>query len=234
MAVDYSENIKFINDENPIEEYHYLKIPDTCPICSFGISPRCILVHEKSEVITELLFGCPRYECNSLFFAIYRDNVTGGENVSLYPNSKENRKFPEEITEVSSEFVLIYNQAHHAEQEGLNLICGVGYRKALEYLIKDFAIVNNPDNIEKIQRIPLQQCVQKYINQSDIRGIAERAVWLGNDETHYVRKWDNKDIKDLKNLIDLTVFYLSMELKGKKYLREMSQKSTKLEGGKDA
>ncbi|WP_349346281.1 hypothetical protein [Priestia megaterium] len=221
MAVDYSENIKFINDENPIEEYHYLKIPDTCPICSFGISPKCILVHDKSEVITELLFGCPRYECNSLFFAIYRDDFRGGEFVRLYPYSKVNKKFPEEITEVSSEFVLIYNQAHHAEQEGLDLICGVGYRKALEYLIKDFAISSNSEDIEKIQKMPLQQCVQNYINQSDIKDMAERAIWLGNDETHYVRKWETKDITDLKNLIDLTVYYLSVALKAKKYREEM-------------
>ncbi|MGG0418261.1 hypothetical protein ABEY52_19685 [Priestia aryabhattai] len=223
MAVDYSENIKFINDENPIEEYHYLKIPDTCPICSFGISPKCILVHDKSEVITELLFGCPRYECNSLFFAIYRDDFRGGEFDRLYPHSKSNEKFPKEITEVSSEFVLIYNQANHAEQEGLDLICGVGYRKALEYLIKDFAIDNNSEDVEKIQKLPLQQCVQKYIHQSAIKDMAERAIWLGNDETHYVRKWEGKDIKDLKNLIDLTVYYLSMELKAKKYREEMTK-----------
>lgn len=28
----------------------------------------------------------------------------------------------------------------------------------------------------------------------------ERAAWLGNDETHYVRKWPEKDVKDLKSL----------------------------------
>ncbi|WP_182006120.1 DUF4145 domain-containing protein [Priestia aryabhattai] len=222
MAVDYSENIKFINEENPIEEYHRLELPDTCPICSFGISPECILVHHKSHIITELLCGCPRHECGSLFFAVYKDDFHT-ELLRFYPYSKVNKKFPEEISEISSEFVTIYNQAHHAEQEGLDLICGVGYRKALEYLIKDFAIGNNSDDIEKIQKMPLQQCVQKYIDQSDIKDMAERAIWLGNDETHYVRKWGSKDIKDLKNLIDLTVYYLSMELKAKKYREEMTK-----------
>ena len=101
------------------------------------------------------------------------------------------------------------------------MICGVGYRKALEYLIKDFTIGNNPDDIAKIQKMPLQQCVQKYIDHSDIRAMAERAIWLGNDETHYIRKWESKDIKDLKNLIDLTVYYLSVALKAKRYREEM-------------
>ncbi|MEW4264134.1 hypothetical protein Q0N30_10615 [Priestia megaterium] len=223
MAVDYSENIKFINEENPIEEYHRLELPDTCPICSFGISPECILVHHKSHIITELLCGCPRHECGSLFVAVYKDDFHT-EFLRFYPYSKVNKEFPEEISEISSEFVTIYNQAHHAEQEGLDLICGVGYRKAIEYLIKDFAIGNNPDSIHKIQNMPLQQCVQKYLDQSEIKAMAERAIWLGNDETHYVRKWESQDLKDLKNLIDLTVYYISMSRKASRYMEEMSKR----------
>jgi hypothetical protein len=34
---------------------------------------------------------------------------------------------------------------------------------------------------------------------------------LGNDELHYVRKWENKDINDLKKLIDATLHYISLE-----------------------
>jgi hypothetical protein len=37
-------------------------------------------------------------------------------------------------------------------------------------------------------------------------------VWLGNDETHYVRKWENKDINDLKRLIAMTVAWVEIEL----------------------
>ncbi len=55
----------------------------------------------------------------------------------------------------------------------------------------------------------------------EIKGMAERAIWLGNDETHYVRRWADKDIKDLKNLIDLTVYFISMKIKAKKYKKEM-------------
>ena len=34
------------------------------------------------------------------------------------------------------------------------------------------------------------------------------AVWLGNDETHYLRKWDGKDLKDLESLIQLTCYWI--------------------------
>ncbi len=44
-----------------------------------------------------------------------------------------------------------------------------------------------------------------------LREIAKRAAWLGNDETHYVRKWEGKDLEDLKRLISLTIHWIEME-----------------------
>ena len=49
------------------------------------------------------------------------------------------KQFHGEISELSENFVEIYGQSQVAENQGLNKICGVGYRKALEFLIKDFA-----------------------------------------------------------------------------------------------
>ncbi len=47
-----------------------------------------------------------------------------------------------------------------------------------------------------------------YVDNENIKQRAKRAVWLGNDETHYVRTWIDKDIKDLKLLIKLTVGWI--------------------------
>ncbi|MGF6947535.1 hypothetical protein QF028_000028 [Neobacillus sp. B4I6] len=101
----------------------------------------------------ELLCKCPRNSCESLFFAVYefdnhphnfKDNDGNIQMVYVYkysyPKGKTKIKFQEEIQDISQQFVDVYNQASIAEQEGLHLICGVGYRKALEHLIKDFII----------------------------------------------------------------------------------------------
>jgi len=48
----------------------------------------------------------------------------------------------------------------------------------------------------------LSACIQQYIDNEKIKLVSKRAVWIGNDETHYVRKWIEKDIEDLKRLID--------------------------------
>jgi len=122
------------------------------------------------------------------------------------------------IKGISPDFCAIYEQAQKAEQHGLELVAGPGYRKALEFLIKDYiisgftekdeALAAKKDTVEKTQ---LGTCIATHIKNENIKGIAKRAAWLGNDETHYVRKWEDKDLQDLKKLIRLTLHWIEME-----------------------
>jgi hypothetical protein len=214
-------------DEVNVLDYlsHYSPLPDKCPICNYSLVPTYIYIYHSYNS-ADLLCGCPRDECGSVFFAVYR-HIEYSENdyelINYHPKDYGLSNIPNEVEVISPKFVKIYQQAIHAENEGLDLICGVGYRKALEYLIKDFSSQEYPDNADRILAMPLQQCVQKYIDQPEIKSLAERAVWLGNDETHYVRKWVDKDIRDLKNLIDLTVYFISMRRKAFKYMEEMTR-----------
>jgi hypothetical protein len=41
--------------------------------------------------------------------------------------------------------------------------------------------------------------------------LASQAAWLGNDEIHYVRKWEDKDLEDLKKLIQAVIYWILME-----------------------
>ena len=43
-------------------------------------------------------------------------------------------------------FVETYSQAIFAEENSLNQLIGIGIRKSLEFLIKDFLISQNGDN----------------------------------------------------------------------------------------
>jgi hypothetical protein len=80
----------------------------------------------------------------------------------------------------------------------------------------------NPDNEDEIKKSFLSTCIKKYIDEINIKKCAERAAWLGNDEAHYIRKWENKDINDLKVLIELTVNWINNVLLTRKYENEMS------------
>jgi hypothetical protein len=44
--------------------------------------------------------------------------------------------FTESVKEISKSYCDIYEEAHKAEEFGLTQVCGVGYRKALEFLLK--------------------------------------------------------------------------------------------------
>jgi hypothetical protein len=118
-------------------------------------------------------------------------------------------------------FQEIYNQALQAESLKLNHIAGMGYRKALEFLIKDYLINFKEEDAEVIKGKLLGRCIKNHIENENIRELAERAAWLGNDETHYYRTWIGKDINDLKQLIDLVIHWISMEILTKKMIEGM-------------
>lgn len=165
---------------------------------------------------------CPNEVCNH-HFVLGLDHQ--GHFVTVLPNAQpQNKVFSEIINSISPQFVSIYNQAYHAEQTNLDQICGVGYRKALEFLIKDYLISKEIDEQikENIKKKFLNNCIQDYVQNDNIKNVAKRAVWLGNDETHYVRVWANKDVNNLKQLIDLTVRWIENEVETERVLQEMS------------
>jgi hypothetical protein len=189
--------------------------PDECPFCHNSITPNILHGRIKAKDNSlEVFFSCPNQECALGFLGYYYFY----ENAYYYQFSGqttqgniEYKEFSETITKISNSFITIYNQAYAAEQQNLMEICGVGYRKALEFLIKDYTILHKPSDQEAIEKMLLGNCITKYVNDVNIKKVAKRAVWLGNDETHYVRIWEGKNLNDLKMLIDLTLHWIEME-----------------------
>ncbi len=50
------------------------------------------------------------------------------------------------VNECNSKFIKTYLQSLEAESNGLDEIAGMGYRKAIEYLVKDWSIQENQDD----------------------------------------------------------------------------------------
>jgi hypothetical protein len=209
------------NDGGGIE--HIETLPDTCPHCHRSIFPVPMYGHKVGRNL-EVFFHCPNPSCNQSFIGFYGCGVNNG--ISPYLNrtaagSLKERDFSKNINDLSPMFGVIYNQANSAEQYNLVEICGVGYRKALEFLIKDYAVKNNPEKKEVIIKQTLAQTISEFIADINIKSVAQRAVWLGNDETHYTRKWEGRDLQDLKKLIDLTLHWVEMEALTKSFNEEM-------------
>lgn len=198
-----------------------------CPICHKLITPKaltgCVYNHIENGV--EKTYASVLYVCNgcsSAFigtFSVLSSSSSGLE--SYYTNSSfiecvpvkyTEQTFEKSISSLSPSFVKIYNQAYVAETSGLDEIAGLGYRKSLEFLVKDFAIHENPDDEEKIKSMPLSACIRDFIDAPNIKTLATRSAWIGNDEAHYIRKQDDRDVSDMKSFIQATVYFISMIL----------------------
>ena len=196
------------------------KLPDVCPQCNHKIDPQkgggyFNSKKQYSENALEVVFRCPNLDCHEVFLGYYsRMHDRNHFNLrSTAPTKYEERVFSQTVTNISPDFSRIYNQALAAENAKLDQVCGTGYRKSLEFLIKDYLIKQTTDEKEKekIKDEYLGASIKNRIKDANIKEVAKRAAWLGNDETHYMRKWEQQDLQDLKKLIDLTVHWMEAE-----------------------
>lgn len=198
-----------------------------CPFCGMMEVPNYLYVYRKDGVKSVAFMECTNPQCKNIFSTLFIYNGVNRFtfNKILPAPSPAREIFSEIINEVSPTFDQIYNQALVAEQLGLDQICGVGYRKSLEFLIKDYLISNleSENDKDKIKEKRLGVCIEKDVTSENIKAVAKRATWLGNDETHYVKKWEDKQVEDLKGLIKLTIKWIETEIETKRLLDDMPE-----------
>lgn len=195
-----------------------LDLPAKCPCCgtAYSRTPECANYFQDSfETITAYTtYFCPT--CSKCFFVVYsvQENYPDPHcfAITQYPASSETTDFSKELATLSPKFVEIYHQSEKAENSGLTELCGIGYRKALEFLVKDYVISIHPDLKEQIESSMLSKCITNYVDNEKIKTLAKASAWIGNDETHYVRKHQDYNVQDLKRFIKATVAYVEYEL----------------------
>lgn len=201
-------------------------VPDVCPICHRSVSPKAgqAYVH-SAKGWAQVVYQCTSDKCTQLFIGTYRYSHTPTyplyELQGVQPIRAQIHEFPQSVAEVSPMFVEIYNDARAAEGQGLAQLVGIGLRKAVEFLIKDFSVHQHPDQTDRIKSMMLGPCINEYVTDQNVKDCAKRAAWLGNDETHYIRKWEDKDITDLKLLVRLTTNWVDNVLLTQKYVADM-------------
>lgn len=193
--------------------------PSECPICKHSLKPTVlnkeIIKNNNSTPFFYVTYLCTH--CYKAFICVFsnidktsQSSYTFDKLDLIAPNGFERTTFNECIENVSPSFVKIYNQSLEAEHHDLNEIAGIGYRKALEFLIKDFLIFHEGIDESKVKSTPLGTCINTMIENPQLKTVASRATWLGNDQTHYEQKYTDKDINDLKKLIKLSVNWIEM------------------------
>lgn len=203
--------------------------PNICPHCHVVNEPE----YRHSESTTDMnnerqmitIWRCTNRDCGRKFPALYHH--TGGNQFDFIRFLNGLPKGPDWPTpilnlksgnkedleqELQSRFIETYLQSLTAENDGLDEIAGMGFRKSVEYLVKDWAIQSNPQDSEKINGLWLSAVINEYY-EGDLKGILERATWLGNDQAHYNKLFEEYDISVLKELIELIMVELDRQYK---------------------
>ena len=194
--------------------------PHKCPHCGHFSEVRTVdsnfvgkIPQEESEI--SAAFQCGYKKCRLYFVGhLKEDELFNGryDVESLWPKHQDGIQFSKEIRNLSPKFAKIFSEAEQAQQKNLKEICGPGFRKAIEFLIKDYSISLHPNKTEKIKAMTVGQVIAEFIDHPKIVELARRSFWLGNDETHYARKWEDKDLSDLQKLVLATVSWIEVQL----------------------
>ena len=202
----------------------HISMPTECPCCGKVLSDRLFPIFSVNNLDIEnkinqngvfcdtvAVYKCS--SCDKLFIVCDKHElsfVNGNikekscELDYVYPYSSKVTVFSNNIKCLSPEFVKIYNQSELAENSNLNEICGMGYRRALEYLVDAYVRKENPSASIDAD-MSLSKKIKTYIKEPKILSLAEKATWLGNDFTHIVKKHPHKDIKSMKGFIEALV-----------------------------
>ena len=163
----------------------YIK-PATCPFCGYGTDATFAKKEIYSFNENYILAGsCKCTSCGKTFFFAceYEDNAV--HNPILYPAVSFTPYKNETLATISERFIDMYN------------------RSSLEILIKDFAITELKKSPEEVVSKKLCTAISEYLKQPELVNTADVIRILGNDYTHYKRKYPEHDFHLLKGYMDI-------------------------------
>lgn len=138
-----------------------IDVPTSCPICGVAFDPKLISatiaegVHTMSNNLT-VTFQCTN--CDH-FFHIDR-NEDGPDHI--FPVIAK-LDLLNDITHAYPVFAEIYRQSLQAQAENLYHIAGMGYRKAVEQLVKDYLTQKFPEKSDAIKSESLGDSIKESL-----------------------------------------------------------------------
>lgn len=182
--------------------------PSTCPFC--GIETDAITTsvqttrYKNGRVLYLVSYECTH--CQNSFVALYEKLKSADREALQYievlphPTGKE---LHQGLSIISPRFVEVHKEAEGAEQYGFFDLAAIGYRKALEILVKDYAIAILGKSKEEVEKKKLEVAIGTYLQQKELLKTADVVRILGNDHTHYKEKYPEHEFPTLKRYYDI-------------------------------
>ena len=218
MKQNYKVHYNGVLNQNQSSDLINIEVEEVgkCPCCGIATSPTFLkgFVISHPDLPHTIYAYTALYctSCHTIYTARYISNrgISNFILESTFPKVAKNISFSDNINQLSPTFVSLYNQASATgTNTEINGLAGIGYRKSLEYLIKDYLIKLKHKDKDSIIKMDLGNCVNKL--DSNLINIAKASIWIGNDETHYFRKNPEYDIEDLKLFINTLVHFIEID-----------------------
>lgn len=204
----------FINN-NMSKIQEDIKFPDFCPICGKNTNPTFLYGHtndDESKYMTAVF----QDSCGGVFLGFYQNYNNQYILQGTLPRYSPKKLFSDDIQRLFPDFVEIYHQSEEAENYKLTRICGMGYRKAIEFLVKDYCRMLDPNSNDSILKETLIKSIERLDNPLMVK-LANKCRLLGNDETHIVTRYA-EGVKELKLFISSLVNTVQSQLDAEKML----------------
>lgn len=192
-----------------------IQFPDFCPICGKNTNPTFLYGHTNDDE-SEYMAAVFQDSCGGIFLGFYKNYSDQYILQGTLPRYSPKKLFSDDIQRLFPDFVEIYHQSEEAENYNLIRICGMGYRKAIEFLVKDYCLMLNPNSKDSILKETLIKSIERLDNHLMVK-LANKCRLLGNDETHIVTRYA-EGVKELKLFISSLVNTVQSQLDAEKML----------------
>lgn len=198
----------FINGHHQELEYD---VENQCPFCGKFNSPKRILdMFNYTDNLKVVVLVFETTCCHKEFLSLYLIEESTTKLIATYPTGSPD-VFPQTIQDLSPSFVKIHTQAKTAENNGHFELASTGYRNSLEFLIKDFAIKCLGKTSEEVAPKTLYKAIEDYLPNESLIKSADVVRILGNDNTHYTKKYPNLELPTLKKYLKYFIDIIERE-----------------------
>jgi len=190
------------------------EVPETCPHCHHHVYPRrldaCATVPDGTRV--DFAFQCARPECRRIFVGRYVPGPDGELDLdAVSPATARRESIPPEVEAFSAGFVETFGQANDAEARGHTRLAALGYRAALDRLVREYLMREHPESAAEIRALPLAGCIAAYVDNPRVKAAAARTPALTSGD-------DEEAVAELKVLLRLAINWVDNVLLERTYL----------------
>lgn len=229
-SLDMSQEI--INAVHYTNYSSKIRVPTLCPYCGVSNNPITELIGFKKVgyyIICAYIHRCT--SCQKYHYTVQKySNSLAIDMLMIYPETSYT-KFDGVISKTSEKFIDIYQQAELAESHNCYELAGMGYRAALEVLIKDYALNVLHDNKQYIEKLTLNDAIQHYFKGKghEMDKITANVVRInGNNFVHWDKPEDfnSKEALDtLKEYFNIFLWVITAKIKTKNIINKYDKNS---------